>query len=133
MVRQESKSRVRVVFENDRFISFTPFASRFPYELKLVPKLHSEDFGRISESDIRSLSEALKESICRIIRVLDNPAFNYIVHTSPVNGPAPEWYHWHIEIITRLTRVAGFEWGTGFYVNPISPEEACRRLKEGEL
>jgi len=133
MLRQETASKRRLVFENERFVVFTPFASRFPFELVILPKMHSSDFAETSDSDLRLFAIALREAMGRLIRALGDPPYNYILHTSPVNGSPHEAYHWHVEIITRMTRVAGFEWGSGFYVNPVSPEEACRRLSECTL
>jgi UDPglucose--hexose-1-phosphate uridylyltransferase len=72
----------------------------------------------------------VKDMLTRLDRVLDFPAYNYIVHTSPIGEPAQDYYHWHMEIMPKLTKVAGFEWGTGFYINPTPPEESAKFLRE---
>jgi UDPglucose--hexose-1-phosphate uridylyltransferase len=133
MIRQEEGTGHRVVFENDGFIAVAPFASRFPFEIMVLPKAHSQDFAEISDQGLAQLSQVMRQTIGRLLVSLDNPPYNYIVHTCPVNSPVPEGFHWHIEIIPRMTHVAGFEWGSGFYVNPVPPEEASRRLRECQL
>ena len=75
----------------------------------------------------------LRNVLRKMDRVLEKPAFNLIVHSAPVQESTSEHYHWHIEIIPKLTRVAGFEWGTGFYINPTPPEEAARFMREAGL
>ena len=130
IIRQELTTRNRIVAENDAFVALTPFASRFPYEVMVLPKEHHADFGEISDREMGLLALLLKQTIAGLLRALKDPPYNYVVHTSPVGTPPPESFHWHIEIIPRLTRLAGFEWGSGFYVNPTSPEDACRRLRE---
>jgi UDPglucose--hexose-1-phosphate uridylyltransferase len=130
MLRQELATRSRLVFENDGFAVLTPFASRFPFELAVIPKAHGADFAELTDAGISDLSEALSTGIGRLLSALASPPFNYMIHTAPVNLPLPESFHWHIEIIPRLTGVAGFEWGSGFYVNPVAPEQAARTLRE---
>jgi UDPglucose--hexose-1-phosphate uridylyltransferase len=66
----------------------------------------------------------------KIDRVLERPAYNFVIHTAPTQEGEMTHYHWHIEIIPKLTKVAGFEWGTGFYINPTPPEEAAKFLRE---
>lgn len=130
IIRQELQTRNRIVAENDQFVALTPFASRFPYELMVLPKEHHADFGELSNAHLAKLAQLLKCTIGGLLRALKDPPYNYVIHTAPVGAPPPESYHWHIEIIPRLTRLAGFEWGSGFYVNPTAPEDACRRLRE---
>jgi UDPglucose--hexose-1-phosphate uridylyltransferase len=76
------------------------------------------------------LARSVKDLLSRADRVLDNPAYNLVVHTSPVQEPQQDHYHWHLEFMPKLTKTAGFEWGTGFYINPTPPEEAARFLRE---
>jgi UDPglucose--hexose-1-phosphate uridylyltransferase len=131
IVRQERQEKARVIFENKYFISFCPFVSRFPFEMWIMPKEHSGRFCHMSAAEVPALAEILIESIGRIKKVFPNLSYNYIIHTSPVNGDGDvDYYHWHIEFMPKLTRVAGFEWGTGFYLDPTSPELAAKILKE---
>ena len=74
----------------------------------------------------------LRNMLRRLDQVLDHPPYNYVVHTSPVGDERNEHYHWHIEMMPTLTKVAGFEWGTGFYINPTPPEESARFLREAK-
>ena len=130
MIRQEFSSGVRLVAENEKFFALCPFAPRFPFELWIVPKDHQSSFEESSRTEFRHLAALLKDMLGRLEAVLDHPAYNYIIHTSPVPDGVNDYYHWHLEIMPKLTKVAGFEWGTGFYINPTSPEESAKFLRE---
>ncbi|MDQ6678137.1 MAG: galactose-1-phosphate uridylyltransferase [Acidobacteriota bacterium] len=130
MLRQESKGQTRVVTETDRFLVMEPFAARFPFETWILPTRHNSHFETIDAAEVRNLAQVLRGTLRKMDKVLENPAFNFIVHTAPVQERAMDHYHWHIEIIPKLTKVAGFEWGTGFYINPTPPEEAALFLRE---
>jgi UDPglucose--hexose-1-phosphate uridylyltransferase len=129
LIRDEIALDKRVAYMNDRFIVICPFASRFPFETMILPREHSSNFMDISDSDIESLADIMSRLFRRMKDLLDDPSFNYLVHISPQYAPNLRFYHWHIEIIPRLTEVAGFEWGAGIYINPTPPEEAARELK----
>ena len=130
MIRQEFSSGVRLVAENEKFFALCPFAPRFPFELWIVPKEHQSSFEDTSRTEFRYLAALLKDMLGRLEAVLDHPAYNYIIHTSPVPDGVNDYYHWHLEIMPKLTNLAGFEWGTGFYINPTPPEEAAKFLRE---
>jgi UDPglucose--hexose-1-phosphate uridylyltransferase len=130
IVRQEMEERVRVVSENDNFLVICPFASRFPYEAWILPKRHSPYFEHASKQEYVDLSISLRETLIRLNRTLNDPPFNYIIHSNPFEDTEIDHYHWHIEIMPKLTQVAGFEWGSGFYINPMTPEEASLSLRE---
>lgn len=130
IIRQESKGQARVVTETDKFLVMEPFAARFPFETWILPKRHGSHFETIDASEVRNLAQVLHGTLRKMDKVLENPAFNFIVHTAPVQERSMDHYHWHIEIIPKLTKVAGFEWGTGFYINPTPPEEAALFLRE---
>ena len=83
------------------------------------------DSGRLPE-----LARCLRTSIAKIEAALNHPPYNYLIHTSPLNVRSLDHYHWHFEIIPRITRVAGFEWGSGFYINTVPPEQAAAFLRE---
>jgi len=133
IIRQESAQRLRVVAENDHFISFAPFASRSPFELWVIPLRHSSDFQDIQKAEVSSLASMMKLVLGKHHDVLNGPPFNYIVHTAPLKTQRLGHFHWYIEIIPKLTKVAGFEQGTGFYINPTLPEDAARYLREVSL
>lgn len=129
IIRQESQEKERIICENKYFISFFPFVSRFPFEIWIMPKKHHGHFCRIEQDEIPLFASILKDTITKIKKLFVNLSYNYIIHTSPVNGDGNESYHWHVELMPKLTRVAGFEWGTGFYLVPTPPELASQYLK----
>lgn len=129
IIEDEMASKVRVVHESRHFLVLCPFASRFPFELQIFPKRHSSNFIDISIDELKDLAELMHALFGRIRRILNNPPYNYLIHVAPQYAPNLRFYHWHFEIIPRLTEVAGFEWGTGVYINPTPPEEAAKILK----
>jgi UDPglucose--hexose-1-phosphate uridylyltransferase len=130
MLQQELKERERLIFENASFAAVAPFASRFPFETWIMPKAHQADFLHIGKQAAIDLARVMKEVLVRLKRVLNDPPYNYMLHTLPLQETDQDAYHWHIEIIPKLTKVAGFEWGSGFYINPTPPEEAATALRE---
>lgn len=130
IIRQEISDQDRVVSESDSFIAFEPYASRFPFETWLMPKAHISNYIDTDIEMYEEMATILKDVLTRLKIGLANPSYNYVVHTAPVGEEYREFYHWHIEIIPKLTRVAGFEWGTGFYINPTRPEDAAQFLRE---
>jgi len=132
MIRQERQEKTRLILENDHFVALAPFASRFPFETWLLPKTHDAFFEDAQKQEYVSLAKALRETLRRLEKVLANPPYNFILHNSPLREADHQHYHWHIEIMPKLTRVAGFEWGSGFYINPTPPEEAAAYLRQAE-
>jgi UDPglucose--hexose-1-phosphate uridylyltransferase len=131
IIRQETQEKERIILDNKFFVSFCPFVSRFPFEIWIMPKRHSGYFHYIDE-EISALAQILKETIAKVKNVFPDVSYNYILHVAPINGDTDiEYYHWHIEFMPKLTQVAGFEWGTGFYIDPITPELAAKYLKGG--
>jgi UDPglucose--hexose-1-phosphate uridylyltransferase len=130
MITQEKEDHQRMICENSRFLAFAPYASRFPFESWILPKEHHSDFSFIRTEDVVELARILKDVLLRIKKVLGNPAYNFIIHTAPIEGSEREDYHWHIEIMPKLMKIAGFEWGSGFYINPTPPEVAAKYLRE---
>ena len=133
MIHQEIEERERVIAENKSFIAFTPFVSRFPFEFSIFPKLHSAEFSYIQKEEVVDLARILKETLLRMKFALKDPSYNFIIHTSPIDSRERADYHWHIEVMPRLGRTAGFEWGTGFYINQTPPEIAAWALREVSL
>ncbi len=130
MLSQELHEDERLVSENRSFVAFCPFTSGFPFEIWILPKEHRADFAQISPEAIGDLARILKDTLGRLRAALADPAYNFVIHTSPIEVREREEYHWHVELIPKLTRVAGFEWGTGFYINPSSPEFAAKLLRD---
>jgi len=137
IIREEQAMGERLVLENRHFAVIAPYASRFPFELAIYPLQHSSFFTSLREEAIESLAEILKTTLSRFKETLGDPPYNLVLHQAPNRVHAlkawPEIdgiYHWHIEVFPILTKVAGFEWGTGFYINPVPPETAAGFLKK---
>jgi UDPglucose--hexose-1-phosphate uridylyltransferase len=133
IIRQERESGVRLVAETDRFTVIEPYAPRFPFETWILPRAHASHFEDSDGPTLQNLAWVLRTTLRKIDKVLERPAFNFIVQSAPVQEPFLDYYHWHIQIIPKLTKTAGFEWGTGFYINPTPPEESARFLREAGL
>ncbi len=133
IIRQELEEQVRVVAENQDFVTLAPYAPRFPFETWILPKQHESAFENSPPELYENLARMLKSLLVRSIHVLGDPAYNLVLHTSPIQDNTNDYYHWHLEIIPKLTKTAGFEWGTGFYINPTPPEEAARFLREARV
>jgi UDPglucose--hexose-1-phosphate uridylyltransferase len=132
IVRQELKERSRLVYENGGFLALEPYAPKFPFETWVLPRQHRTRFEHTSDEDFGLLANALKTALHKLNVALDDPPYNFILHTTPFGEDDPPHYHWHIEIMPTLIQVAGFEWGSGFYINPTPPEDAARFLREIE-
>ena len=133
ILRQELSDADRIVAENPEFLCIAPFAPRFPFEMWILPKRHAGYFEECQKSQIEFLAPMLSESLRRMDKVLGRQPYNFVLHSSPLHENTGAFYHWHVEIIPKLTQVAGFEWGTGFYINPVSPEEAAKFLRNAEV
>ena len=132
IIRQELQQKRRIITENKSFLSIAPFASRFPFETWILPKTHHPSFEHMAFSQYEQAAQILSDTLQRMNRVLADPPYNYIIHTSSFPQLDAEHYHWHFEIMPKLTKVAGFEWGTGFYINPTPPEEAAEYMREAK-
>jgi len=140
LIKQELEFKDRLILDIDGFIAIAPFAARFPFEVWILPKIHSCDFTSLDMSQRIDLGRIIKNVLAKLKKGLNDPPYNYVLHTAPFRRQKIGYwksidydYHWHIEIIPRLTRVAGFEWGTGFYICPLPPEDAAKFLREVEV
>ncbi len=133
MISQEVESGIRVISETADFVVLAPYAPRFPFETWILPKQHLSAFENSPRQSYESLARSLKNTLMRVDQVLEHPAYNLVIHTSPVTEANNDYYHWHIELMPKLTKVAGFEWGTGFYINPTPPEESASFLRETQV
>ncbi|MCM8811760.1 MAG: galactose-1-phosphate uridylyltransferase [Candidatus Omnitrophica bacterium] len=129
-IQQELREKTRVVLETPQILVYAPYASRFPFELWVLPKEHLAHFADSPEPLLLEAGDALRKTLEKLRTLLRHPSYNFLIHTSPLAAPTPAGYHWHIELMPRLTHVAGFEWGSGFYINPTPPESAARFLRE---
>ena len=133
---QDSEGQSRIVMEDEHFVTFCPYASRFPFEVTIMPKVHQPRFESINTKELQSLSKHIKTVMTAINSILGKPPINYIVHSAPFADcdihefeNSHTFFHWHIELLPKLTRIAGFEWGSGFYINPVSPEDAASHIR----
>jgi UDPglucose--hexose-1-phosphate uridylyltransferase len=133
IARQEMEAGVRLVAENEDFLTIAPYAPRFPFETWLLPKQHESAFENSSSRVFENLARAIRTLLNKANRVLDDPPYNLVIHSSPTQDSSNDHYHWHIEFVPKLTKVGGFEWGTGFYINPTPPEEAAKFLREATV
>jgi len=141
IMEQEKSWGERMLYENDDFMSFCPYASRFPFEVWILPKDHGTDFyAKKVKTKTRSLTKVLQVVLKKYDKVLNNPNYNYVIHDAPNRFPRHGYwqtieqdFHWHIELFPWLTKIAGFEWGSGFYINPVNPEMAAKFLREAKV
>jgi len=137
ILRQEVELGKRTILENKGFLAWAPFAARFPFEVWIIPKRHSPDYETISDEEINDLGRLMKDLMGRLRQGLSDPPYNYILHTGPNRIPRRGYwstidddFHWHLEIMPRLTRLGGFEWGSGFYINLTPPEDVAKFFRE---
>jgi UDPglucose--hexose-1-phosphate uridylyltransferase len=130
ILHQERRSQRRMIVEANGFVAFAPFAPRFPFETWILPTHHRSAFEETGVEELRGLAEVLGEFLRRMDRVLHRPPFNFMLHTAPLREGPLDHFHWHLEIIPKLANVAGYEWGSGFFINPVPPEDAAAALRE---
>ena len=130
IVAQELADDARVVIDTPNFLAFCPYAARFAFETWIVPKFESADYAAVSRKQLEELADLLRDTLGRIDAALGEPAFNYVLHTAPFHEKPAAGFRWHFEIFPRLSRAAGFEWGTGSFINAVPPEDAAKALRE---
>lgn len=142
LIQQEIALGSRVALETDGFAVLAPYASALPFETWILPRRHGHDFAATDDSELKGLAAILSDLLRRLRCLLEDPPFNLVLHTSPSPHPRPghpdDWstiehdYHWHLELVPRITRRAGFEWGSGYTINPTMPEDVARHLQEAD-
>ncbi len=130
LLAEEIEKGERIIAETKQFVVLHPYASRAPYETWIIPKMHCASFGLFPATHLAELARVLKDTLLCLYRGLDNPAFNLMVDTSTTVDEEDPYYHWHIRIVPRLTTIAGFEMGSGIYINTALPEETASRMKQ---
>jgi len=129
MVKHERRQKTRVVYENGQFIAINFFASRFPFETWILPKNHESQFEETTKTSMSQFATALHEVVQKVSKTLDNPSLNWYIHTLPALQDRSASYHWHLELIPRVSNFGGFELGSEVIINVMSPEEATKYLK----
>lgn len=132
MISQEEAFGKRVVISNEQFVGFVPFAPKYPFETWLVPRRHGAHFAQESQTVLDAFAQTLQEMLQRVGVALGHPPYNYMLHSAPVNMEREPFFHWHLAIVPRLTIAAGFEMGTGIYINVTAPEEAAAHLRDAD-
>ncbi|MGC4001234.1 MAG: galactose-1-phosphate uridylyltransferase [Anaeromyxobacter sp.] len=130
IVGQERKDRSRLVYENDDFVVLAPWAPRSPFETWIVPRRHESNYEAEPRERLAQCAQALGTTLRRLAAALGNPHYNFMLHSNPLRDASSPSYHWHIEVMPALTQLAGFEWGSGFHINPVPPEEAAEFLRK---
>ncbi len=129
MLSEELDAQKRVILEEKRFVAFHPFASRSPFETWIVPKKHNACFGNIDRHDIKSMARVLRLVLKGMYDRLGDPDYNFMIRTAPVKDAEEDYYHWHVQILPRLTTPAGFELGSGVYINTSLPERTAEFIR----
>ncbi len=130
IIRQERSQNMRLVDENEDFITLCPFAPRSPFEMWVLPKKHQSRFTSMDDHQLYQLATLFSSTMKKLDKILPNVPYNYMLHTAPLRDSHLEHYHWHIEIMPKVSTIAGFEWGTGFHINTVPPEEAASLLNK---
>jgi len=133
MLERELREGVRIVLESPGFVVLAPYASRFAYELWVLPRTHESCFESLTDEAALDLATLLKPLLGKLDAVLSAPAYNWYVRTGPLRSGRPPGFHWHLQLFPRTTRVAGFEWATGCFINAVPPERAASELRSARI
>ncbi len=132
MVREEQALGQRMIEETAQHLAFAPFAARLPFETWILPKCHASHFEETPQEQLEDLASIVQSVIQRLEAAVGRCAYNYVLHTTPFDITASAHYHWHIEVVPILARTAGFELGTGWYINLVAPEEAACKMRQAK-
>lgn len=128
-IKKELKLNERIILETDNFVSFVPFAASSPFEITVAPKAHIASFESTPPDKIKEFAYAVRIILKKLYHGLSNPDYNYMIFSSPCHEKDVEYFHWHLKIIPRVSAVAGFEMGSGIYINVVIPEKAAQFLR----
>lgn len=130
VLNQELNDEVRIIDQTEHFVTLAPYAPRFPFETWILPRHHASNFEDSQRPEFADLARMLKSTFAKLEKALDAPPYNFVLHTAPMRERNLPHFHWHMEVVPKLTSVGGFEWGSGFYINPTPPEEAAQFLRD---
>jgi UDPglucose--hexose-1-phosphate uridylyltransferase len=136
LIEWEMQKETRIVYQNEKFVAFCPYTSRSPYEVRIYPKKSDPGFHHIDDADIPALAEAMNLVLKKINVALDDPDYNFFIHTAPISSNVLveyDFYHWHVEIVPRLSKIAGFELGTNIFINGVDPDEGAALLRDTKV
>lgn len=126
----ELEDQIRLVEQNDSFVAFIPYAALSPFHLWIFPRRHEACFGHLQDHELKALAQILKNVLARVYIGLDNPPFNYVIRSLPPSESKTKFFHWYVAIVPRVSKLAGFELGTGMYINTTLPEKSAQFLRE---
>lgn len=129
-LEEELKAKIRVIFETTYFVSFLPYAGSSPFLTWIFPKRHMSSFSDITDEETVDLAGILKATLEKLYHGLDNPDFNYTIRSVPIKEKCTEYFHWYLSIVPRLNLPAGFELGSGMFINSSLPEESAEFLRQ---
>jgi UDPglucose--hexose-1-phosphate uridylyltransferase len=127
---EELDAGQRIVQLSDRFIALVPFASGTPFATHIYPRRHMASFGDITDEEIADLAQVLRAVLAKLYVGLGDPDYNYAIRSAPVENAGVKYYHWYLSVIPRLAQVAGFELGSGMFINTVLPEAAAAFLRD---
>jgi len=130
MLEEEIEQKERIIMETENFVTFCPYASRSPFETRIYPKKHKASYMLIDNNEIDELADVLRTVLGKLRVCLDDPDYNYIIRSSPVGDENTRHLHWYMVLIPKISTPAGFEIGSGIYINSMPPEDAARYLRE---
>lgn len=132
-LEEECRERIRIVEENDDFVAFLPFAALSPFHIWIFPRRHCASFGCVDDREAASLARILRRLLRRLYSGLNDPDFNFVIRTAPKESEQVRYYHWYLSVVPRVSRVAGFELGSGMFINTARPEDSARFLREAQV
>lgn len=130
ILKQELEDTKRLIAQNSKFVALAPFAPRFPFEVWIIAQRHFASFSTMEPAEPIELAKILKSVLHKMNLALGEPDYNFLIHVAPTDNPTPDYYHFHLELFPKLTQIAGFEVGSGFYINPTPPEDSAQYLRE---
>lgn len=130
LLAEELGQKERIIVESAGFAAFCPFAARSPFECRIYPKRHMASFVSIRDDEIFDLAEVLRTLLAKLYYHLGNPDYNYIIRSAPVGDEDTRHLHWYMVIIPKISTPAGFEIGSGIYINTVAPEVSAKLLRD---
>ncbi len=130
LLKDELRYQVRVIIDSEHFVAWCPFASKSPFEIRVMPKRHNSQYDCINEAEIDDLAVVLRSLLKKLYNGLADPDYNFVIYSSTVSEGETQYFHWQMTIVPKLTTPAGFEMGTGIFINVMPPEDAAKFLRE---
>jgi UDPglucose--hexose-1-phosphate uridylyltransferase len=133
MMKEEIAQKVRIITETDHFVAYCPFAARSPFEARLYPKRHMPSFVSMQDDEITEMAGILRDLLARLYHCLDDPDYNFIIRSAAIGDEDVRYLHWYMVVIPKVSIPAGFEMGSGIYINSVAPEDSALCLRETHI